>query len=156
MNKFNALLVWLCLGVVCIVGGYAVADPGMVVFDRFTTIATNSATSGIVTNETVSVTKYVDAVVVDISGTSTNVDIDIITKASSGSGPSRTILSTNDFTADLVLYPRVTDLHSTVGGNVTVSEGVRIPLVGDVLQCWLQAENTGVTARVWVYLSDQP
>jgi hypothetical protein len=133
----------------------AVAGPDSFKF-VFGTIATNSATSGIVTNSYPAADGYIDMVIVDIAGTSTNVDIDIVTKAASGTGPSRTILSTNDMTADITLYPRIYSLNTTVGGNATTVEGTRIPLVSDTVQCWMQAETTGVTAQVWIILSETP
>ena len=123
---------------------------------QFTTIATNGATSGIVTNSKALHGYYIDAISIDLAGTSTNVDIDVVTQVGKGTGPSRTILSTNDMTADAVVYPRVFGLHTTSGANRTAVEGIRIPLVLDTVQCWMQAETTGVTANVYIILSTEP
>jgi len=123
---------------------------------EFNDVATNGAASGVVTNSSVVTTMYIDMIVVDISGTATNVDIDIATKAGSGTGPSRTILTVDNMTADGVFYPRIFSVDDTSGGAKTQVEGTRIPLVSDVVQCWMQAEAASVTGRVWVILSTQP
>jgi hypothetical protein len=133
----------------------AVAGPDSFKF-VFGTVATNSATSGVVTGDSVRVSAYIDMVIVDIAGTSTNVDIDVATKANSGSGPARTILSVDDMTADGVYYPRIFSVDDTSGSAKTQVEGTRIPLATDVVQCWMQAETTGVTAQVWIILSETP
>lgn len=123
---------------------------------EFSTIATNSATSGIVTNSSPPLTAYIDAIIVDLSGTSTNVDLDVWTKAAAGSGPARQIISTNDITADVVLYPRIPTVHTIAGTPQTALTRVRVPLVTDTIQTWMQAETTGVTAQVWIILSPVP
>jgi|GEM_PF-4475219 len=123
---------------------------------QFTTIATNGATSGIVTNSKALHGYYIDAIVIDLAGTATNVDIDVVTQAGKGTGPSRTILTKDDMTADVVYYPRIFALVDTSASAKTAVEGIRIPLVLDTVQCWMQAESTGVTANVYIILSTEP
>ena len=134
---------------------FAMAGPDSFTY-IFSTIAANSATSGVVTGDSVRVSAYIDMIIIDIAGTSTNVDIDLATKANSGSGPARTILSVDDTTADGVYYPRIFSVDDTSGSAKTQVEGTRIPLANDIVQCWMQAETTGVTAQVWVILSPTP
>ncbi len=133
----------------------AIAGPNSITF-IFGTIATNGVTTGTVTNSTLPPDSYIDMISIDVSGTATNIDIDIATKGGTGNWPARTILTVDDMTADGVYYPRIFSVDDTSGSAKTQVEGTRIPLVSDYIQCWMQAETTGVTAQVWIILSDTP
>ena len=150
MTKLIVLLAALAT-----VAGLAYADPDLPNI-AVMAASTNSAPA-ITTNSTEHfVSGWVDAIIVDMGGTSgSSCDVDVATAGSEYTGAARTIFSINDITADGV-YP-VRDLATTTLGVDVSGETVAIPLFRDTLKAWASnAHTTGITVRVYAIIKHSP
>ena len=97
---------------------------------------------------------YVDTVIIDQTGTATGT-VSLVTLASAGTGPSRTVLTDTTVSAD-GSYP-VRDLVTTQAGADIANTPAKIGLVGDKLRLTLYNWGaTNITMAVWVVITPEP
>jgi len=138
----------------------AIAGADSFQWDNFV-VQTNGATvvnRAPTSNSDMPVSAWLDTVIVDIVyGTLTSNLFVMSTLADQGTGPSRTILTLTDVTADGV-YP-VRDLVTTQVGVDIANEPARVPLSMDKLRLQFYQDTGAVvdaTAKVWVVTSPIP
>ena len=132
------------------------AGPEPVRFD-LTTVPTNATAqaSGSSTND-MPVYGWVDTVILDFGGyASPTVDVDIITVADC-MGPSRTLFSIDNITADGA-YP-VRDIATTTAGVDIPNTPALIPLCGDriAIRCYAANVTNAITVSAWVLYRPTP
>lgn len=147
------------VGITLIVGlcGFAMAAT------KFNTVAnvkiSNVSTNSISTNE-VNGKHYgfIHAVALDITDGSSvtpetsNIDIDIRTKADNGLGVSQTILSIDNWGGDKVYFVQA-QAQTTAGLNFSTNATARIPLYGDVIEVLTSdADQTNINVEVFIII----
>ena len=135
-------------------GSFAMAEIDMVAVAKIDAVTNAAATaSGRATVQNVS--GMLEYIVIDLSvAASPDVDIDIKTVGSTGSGASRTLFSADDITAD-VGAPVRNAAVTTANAVLSVSNSVaKIPLMNETIQVDVYDSNTNtVDANVYIYTS---
>jgi hypothetical protein len=105
---------------------------------KLTISGVTTSTSAPSTATSLDVNGYIEAVMIDVSGTTPDMDLDIVTVADAD-GISQTIFSADDVTADATHYPRRL-LQTTAGANIDATYG-KIAVANQKIQ--LQASDAG-------------
>jgi len=143
---FSIILLTACAGI---------AKPFVV---QFAASACETNTSAVTTytpdNDVMPLYGFVEAVIVDQTGTGTGT-VSLVTLASQGTGPSRSILLDTSVSADGT-YP-VRDLVTTQAGVDIANTPARVPLCGDKLRLTLfNWGATNNTAAIYVVIVPEP
>jgi len=118
--------------------------------------ATNAAapaTNGVTTNE-LKLTGWVQGIIIDIGGpTSPDLDIDILTVGGTGSGPSRTLYTTDDLTADTGYVALGKEIVTSAGVALTNTAACE-PLCSDqlVIKAY-DCDSNNVTVDAYIIIT---
>ena len=133
----------------------AFAAPDIVQFTDKPIHTNLTATTAVTPDTDVTLSGWIDSVIVDVTGTVVSNTIVLSTAAGYGTGAARTLLTLTAVTADGV-YP-VRDITTDVAGADSGTLPARHALVGDRLRLVAyHSDATNISATVYVVLSPLP
>ena len=144
----KAILICAAMLAACV--GFAADPPDMTVVP-VTVVWTGATASATYTYTSQRVSKYIDLISLDFAGTANpTCTVSVVTSASQGTGPSRTVLSKTGVAGDTVFVPRNT-AQTTAGAAITDSH-VEIPVNGTLSVSMYAANVTGITCTAYIFL----